>query len=70
MFADTYQLRLPAIHYQNKPGQYSVKPLKIHADGDNALEIEFDFKQLQAHFADTERDILVENLINLSRVGF
>jgi hypothetical protein len=67
MFADTYQLRLPAIHYQNKPGQYSVKPLKIHADGDNALEIEFDFKQLQAHFADTERDILVENLINLSR---
>lgn len=66
-FAEAYQLDLPAIHYQHNPNQHRVKPLtnEMHADGD--LEIEFNFANLDDRFADTERDIIIENLIFLSR---
>ncbi|MBK8816144.1 MAG: hypothetical protein IPN42_11905 [Methylococcaceae bacterium] len=66
-FASHYRLTFPALHYRHNPDVTSVKPVKHKEHFNDDLEIEFDFSQLNIRPADLESDILIENLLFLSK---
>lgn len=66
-FSKAYQLNLPPVHYQHSTENVALKPLHKPIDSDNDLEIKFNFDQLNNHFHDIERDLIIEYLKLLSR---
>lgn len=66
-FAAFYQIHLPAIHLQHNPDQEFLMPLYEDVDADSAIEVSFNFEQLNDDFQAIERDAIIETLILISR---
>ncbi len=66
-FAEHYQLEFPPVHYQHNPHQDFLVPLWQQTDPDASLEIKFNFDNMGENFSNIERDVIVEQLMFLSR---
>ncbi len=58
-FAEQYYLKLPAIHYQHHPELDSLETVHSKFNADSAIEVKFDFDQLNDSLQTIERDVLI-----------
>lgn len=66
-FAVNYELTLPKAHLQHNSDARQVKTLPSDTHASDSVEIELDFAKIDAHFADIERDIIIELLTFASK---